>query len=65
MIIIRKIGNDNVNLRITKGTSYDLVLSGIVVLIETLIEDSKNLTIDYLLGKIKMIYEDRNKKDKL
>ena len=65
MIIIRKTGKDNAKLRITKGTSYDLILSGIAALIETLIEDSKNLTIDYLLGKIKMIYEDRNKKDKL
>ena len=62
MITIETIDENNAKLKIEKGTPSITILLGIEMLIETLIKDKPDLTIDYLLEEIKRIYERDNKK---
>ena len=62
MITIETIDENNAKLKIEKGTPHTTMLLGIEMLIETLIKDKPDLTIDYLLEEIKRIYERDNKK---
>ena len=63
MITIKTVDENNATLQVDKGTPYTTMLLGIEMLIEALIEEKKDLTIDYVLADLKRIYERDNKKE--
>lgn len=64
MITIKDIGNERAEIQIDKGTSHTVMLLGIEMLIEILIDDSSaNLNIDDLLNDLKRIYKRDNEKE--
>ncbi len=63
MITIKTVDDNNATLLVDKGTPYVTMLLGIEMLIETLIEEVEDLTIDSLLADLKRIYERDNKKE--
>jgi len=56
MIIIKQLENDQAELTIEKGTDSITIFLGIQMLIEALIEQRTDLTIDLLLNDLKTIY---------
>ena len=64
MITIKKIDDNNAELKIDEGTPHTTILLGIEMLIETLIQETsaKGITIDDILEDLKRIYERDNKK---
>ena len=64
MITIQTIDENNATLKVEMGTPHTTLLLGIEMLIEALIEEKKDLTIDYVLEDLKRIYERDNKKEK-
>lgn len=65
MITIKTLENNNVEIKIDKGTPHTTMLLGIEMLVEALMnESSLKLSIDDLLSDIKRIYERDNKKNK-
>ena len=63
MITIKTVDDNNATLKIEIGTPHITMLLGIEMLIETLIEEVEDLTIDSLLADLKRIYERDNKKE--
>ena len=60
MITIKTIEKNNAEIKVEKGTPHTTMLLGIEMLIETLMEQCPNLTIDTLLDDLKRIYERDN-----
>ena len=60
MITIKTIEKNNAEIKVEKGTPHITMLLGIEMLIETLMEQCPNLTIDTLLEDLKRIYERDN-----
>jgi len=56
MIIIKQLENDQAELTIEKGTDSITIFLGIQMLIEVLMEQQNDLTIDGLLNDLKTIY---------
>ncbi len=60
MITIKTIEKNNAEIKVKKGTPHTTMLLGIEMLIEALMEQCPNLTIDTLLEELKRIYERDN-----
>lgn len=60
MITIKTTEKNNAEIKIEQGTPHTTILLGIEMLVEALIEQSPNLTIDILLEELKRIYERDN-----
>ncbi len=63
MITIQTVDDNHATLKVDIGTPHFTMVLGIEMLIEALIEEVKDLTIDSLLADLKRIYERDNKKE--